>query len=127
MGKPTCVYGNLTGAWFSKSLFLGEDLWLHWLVALRTGMIVEREIERALRLTVIVILKHNILWDEKSLEPVEKRSWLEGDDTARMHVHGNSISKGLFVYAWHEKPFERRKKRRKRWDGSRVPPSSPMG
>lgn len=47
-------------------------------------------------LTVIVILKHNIVREEKKLkERLGGRGRMvaldDGDDSARTHVHGNSI------------------------------------
>lgn len=84
------LYGNLTGARFSKR---EEDFApgnVPCAILRCTGVPLEGGVLLSRSARVIVILKHNILWDEK----VGSRftGLLGGDDTARMHVHGNSIS-----------------------------------
>lgn len=69
-------------------------------------------------LTVIVILKHNIVREEKKLEETlgerEVVALDDGDDSARTHVHGNSIYSRV-IYRVDEKLYSLY-----RMDGSRV-------
>lgn len=65
------MYENHTGACFSKNRILKQRL----------------AVACIKRMALVAILKHNIPFNDRRVWVV-----LEGDDTAWMHVHGNSIS-----------------------------------